>query len=192
VSGRRRRTRACGLLDLLVGLALGLLVLGGLVAAVAAGARLVVVAAVRAEVEDTAHLALEALTFDVRRAGWDPTRSGLVPVTDARADGVATVADLDGDGLVDATSEETAALRCGAARLSRTIGRQSMPLADGVAACRFGRVDGAGDVVDLPTGGLADAERAAIRAVALELTVTSPLLGAATSRRALLALRAVP
>ena len=51
---------------------IALLVLGACVGALAASARLVAAVGGRAEVEDTAQLAVEAFRFDVRRAGFDP------------------------------------------------------------------------------------------------------------------------
>ncbi len=131
---RRRHARATSLVELLVGTALALVVLSALTAAVGTGARLLLACGARGEAEDTAQLALEALTFDVRRAGWDPAASGLVAVREADVDRLVLTADLDGDGAVDDTSEETTAYVClaSARRLSRLVGRQSMPLADGV------------------------------------------------------------
>jgi len=83
---RRRHARATSLVELLVGTALALVVLSALTAAVGTGARLLLACGARGEAEDTAQLALEALTFDVRRAGWDPAASGLVAVR--KADGL--------------------------------------------------------------------------------------------------------
>src|SRR5439155_20652412 len=109
---RRRHARATSLVELLVGTALALVVLSALTAAVGTGARLLLACGARGEAEDTAQLALEALTFDVRRAGWDPAASGLVAVREADADRLVLAADLDGDGAVDDASEETAAYVC--------------------------------------------------------------------------------
>ena len=183
--------RGIGIVELLVGTLLALLVLGALTAAVAVGARLVVAGGARGEAEDTAQLAVEAFTFDGRRAGYDPSAAGNEAIVQARPDGVTFGADLDGDGVVDATSEEQTAYACSAAnqRLSRIIGRQSLPLADGVTACALRFFDTTGTAMAVPAAGLGTADRARIRAVALDLTLVPTALHGATARTVLVALR---
>src|SRR5207247_177503 len=80
-------------------------------------------------------------------------------VREADADRLVLAADLDGDGAVDDASEETAAYVClaSARRLSRLVGRQSMPLADGVTGCGFRYLDREGAPMAIPPGGLAAA-----------------------------------
>ena len=189
-----RGTRGTGLLELLVGAALGLAALAGLTAAVGAGARVLARASARFEAEDTAQLALESLTFDARRAGYDPTAAGIVPVTEATAERVALAADLDGDGAVDSSSEEATAYVCNAVaeRLSRITGRQSLPLADRVRTCAFRYLDAAGAPIAIPAAGLDAAARARIRAVALDLVLRPTRLRGETARTALVALRTEP
>jgi len=183
--------RGIGIVELLVGTLLALLVLGALTAAVAVGARLVVAGGARGEAEDTAQLAVEAFTFDGRRAGYDPSAAGIEAIVQARPDGVTFGADLDGDGVVDATSEEQTAYACSAAnqRLSRIIGRQSLPLADGVTACALRFFDTTSTAMAVPAAGLGTADRARIRAVALDLTLVPTALHGATARTVLVALR---
>ena len=188
------RARGTGLVELLVGAALALLVLSALTAAVATGARLLVACGARGEAEDTAQLALEALGFDVRRAGWDPAASGLAAVREAGADRLVLAADLDGDGAIDDTSEEITAYRCDASarRLSRVVGRQSMPLADGVTGCAFHYLDRDGAAMPIPTGGLDAAARARIGAVGLDFVLVPSGLRGRSERRLLIALRTAP
>ena len=183
-----------GIVELLVGTALGLVVLGMLTATVASGARLLISSGARGEAEDTAQLAVEAFTFDARRAGWDPAAAGVPAITDAQAGRVAFSADLDGDGVVDPASEETAAYVCapGPPRLSRIIGRQSLPLADGLTGCALRYVDAAGMLIPIPPGGLGVAARATIRAVALDLVLLPSGLRGRTERTVLVALRSAP
>jgi Tfp pilus assembly protein PilW len=187
----RQRARGVVLMELLVGAALGLVVLSMLTATVAVGARVLVASGARGEAEDTAQLAVEAFLFDARRAGWDPAAAGVAPVTDAQAARVAFAADLDGDGAVDPASEETVGYVCapGAGRLSRVVGRQSLPLADGVTACAFRYLDAAGAPVAMPPGGLDAASRAAVRAVALDLALVPTGLHGAVERTVVVALR---
>ncbi len=189
-----RAVRGATLLDLLVGTALGMAVLSALTAAVVVGARLLTTAGARGEGEDNVQLAVEALAFDVRRAGYDPRSTGVEALTEARADRLALAADLDGDGAVDATSEETTAWVCSPAllRLSRIIGRQSLPLADGVGGCGFRYLDASGATLPVPTAGLAAADRLRVRALALDVTLRPPGLATDTTRSALIALRSRP
>ena len=187
----RKRSQGTSIVELLVGTLLGLLVLAALTAAVAVGGRLVAAAGARGEAEDTAQLAVEAFTFDARRAGYDPSSAGIEPVVQALADTVTFGADLDGDGVVDGTSEEQTAYACSTAnqRLSRLVGRQSLPLADGVRTCGFRYVDGGGATLAVPAAGLGAADRALIRALALDLTLVPAALRGPTSRTILIALR---
>ena len=187
----RKRSQGTSLVELLVGTLLGLLVLAALTAAVAVGGRLVAAAGARGEAEDTAQLAVEAFTFDARRAGYDPSAAGVEAVVQARPDGVTLGADLDSDGVVDTTSEEQTAYACSAAnqRLSRIIGRQSLPLADGVSACGLRFFDATGAAMAVPAAGLGAADRGRIRALALDLTLIPTALHGATARTVLVALR---
>ncbi len=188
---RRHRARGNGLVEMLVGTALGMLVLTGLAGAIAGGARVLVVTAARGELEDIAHIAVESLTFDVRRAGFDPTAAGVPAVVEAYTDRVTLTADLDGDGAVDADSEETIGYVCASAtrRLSRVVGRQSMPVADGVTRCSFRYLDTTGTVLAVPTTGLATSDLARVRAIALDLAVAAPGLAMPTARAPLVGLR---
>ena len=187
----RRHAAGTALLDLLVGAMLGLAVLALLVPAVGSGARLLSAAGARGETEDATDLAIEALTFDVRRAGYDPQRIGVPALVEARADGFVVNADLDGDGAIDPSSEETVEYqwRSGARRLSRIVGRQSMPLGDGVTSCAFRYLDSDGIALGLPVAGLDEADRARVRAVAIDLTLVPPALIAPAARSATVALR---
>jgi Tfp pilus assembly protein PilW len=186
-----RRRSGFTLVELMVGLALGLLVVAVLVAATAAGTRLLARAAVRAEGEDTAQLGVEAFVFDVRRAGYDPTGAGVAPLvlaTDAR---LTIEADLDQDGAVDPSSEEHTTWVCdpSARKLSRVVGAQSLPLADGVAACALSYADGAGTPLPAGGAGLDAAARGRVRRIVLDLTLLPPGARAPTTRRVSVALR---
>jgi Tfp pilus assembly protein PilW len=185
-----RGRRGTGVVELLVAVAIALAVLGAAAGALGAGGRLLAACAIRGESEDTVQLALEALAFDVRRAGWDPARAGLVAIREATPDRLAVAADLDADGRLDAGSEESVTWVCDRAggRLSRIVGRQSMPLAEDVAACEFRYLDR--DGLDLAPGiGLDAAARARVRAVGLRLAVAPPGGRQPSARRALVALR---
>jgi hypothetical protein len=188
------RAAGIGVVELLVGTALGLVVLSLLTALVGVGGRLLLASGARGEVEDTVQIALEALLFDARRAGYDPGAAGIEPLTEARADRVTFQADLDANGAVDFTSEETTSHACppGTGRLSRIIGRQSLPLADGVTRCAFGYLGVDGAPLPLPPGGLDATGRAAVTAVTLDLTLAASGLHDPTDRRTVVALRRRP
>ena len=183
--------RGTTLVELLVGTALGLAVLGFLTAAVAVAGRMLVASGTRAESEDTAQLAMEALLFDLRRAGWDPVAAGHAALVEARGDGLALAADLDGDGAVAVDSEESVAWRCVLAsrRLSRLVGRQSLPLAEHVTGCAFRYLDADGGPVAAP---VTAANLPRVRAVELALRLEPPGLSHPTSRSLLAALRTTP
>jgi len=165
--------RGTTLVELLVGMAVGLLVLGACVAGVSSAARLVAAVGARAEAEDTAQLAVEAFRFDVRRAGYDPTAIGIGGLATAQSDQLTLHADLDADGVLDGTSEEVTRWVCGAnpPRLSRVIGAQSLPIAAPVARCGLRYLDGAGTELVPGATGLDAGERSRVRRVRLDLAV---------------------
>jgi Tfp pilus assembly protein PilW len=178
-------------LELVVASGLGLLGLGALVAAVAVAARVTTAIGARAEAEDTAQLAIEAFRFDVRRAGFDPAAVGVEPVTAALADQLALQADLDGDGTIDAGSEELTRWLCatGPPRLSRVIGAQSLPIAGPMTRCGLRYFDAGGIELAPGPGGLAPADRVRVRRVTLDLAVQPTGGGEPAARAADVALR---
>jgi len=188
----RRAQGGSGLVELLVGVALALVVLSAFTAAMGTGGRLLLTGSARGEAEDTAQLALEAFVFDARRAGYDPAAAGIASLAEAVVDRVTFSADLDGDGAVDPASEETTAHVCATGgRLSRIIGRQSLPLADGVTRCGFRYLDAAGAPIAVPAAGLDAAARARVRAVALDLALLPAALRGRAERGVMVALRGV-
>ena len=189
--GCRGATRGATLVELLVGTALAALVLGACVGAVAAAARLLGALGARAEVEDTAELAVEAFRFDVRRAGFDPAGAGIDPLQAAAADQLTLAADLDADGTVDVASEEVTRWVCAASpsRLSRIIGAQSLPIAAPLARCELRYLDDDGGEISAGTGALSAADRARVRRIVLDLAVETAQGGAPAARRAEIALR---
>jgi Tfp pilus assembly protein PilW len=188
---RRVVARGFTLVELTVGLALGLLVVAMLVAATAAGTRLLARAAVRAEGEDTAQLGIEAFVFDVRRAGYDPANAGVAALLLATDTRLTIAADLDRDGAVDPASEEQTTWVCDRVtrKLSRMVGAQSLPLADGVTACALSYLDGAGTTLPAAGAGLDAAARDRVRRVVLDLTLLPSGARAPTTRRVSVALR---
>jgi Tfp pilus assembly protein PilW len=186
--------RGTTLIELLTGMALGLLVLGACFGGVSTAARLVAAVGARAEAEDTAQLAVEAFRFDVRRTGYDPAAIGLEGLAEARPDQLTLHADLDGDGILDGSSEEVTRWVCatGPPRLSRIIGAQSLPIAAPVVRCGLRYLDGAG--VELTPGatGLDPVGRGRVRRVRLDIAVAPTGIDAAAERTADVALRGRP
>jgi hypothetical protein len=182
-------TRGAGLVEVVVATALGLLVLSVLTLVIGVGGRVLAACGARGEAEDTAQLAIEAFTFDARRAGFDPTAAGIDALAEARPDRIAFLADLDASGSVDTSSEESMAHVCVAGQLSRIIGRQSLPLADHVTRCAFHYFDRDGVEIVAPPAGLDAAGRRTVRAVALDLALRPARLRGESARTILVALR---
>jgi Tfp pilus assembly protein PilW len=191
---RRLRDRGTTLLELLVALGLGLALTLTAVAASAGALRLVARTAVRLEADDIVQLAVEAFLFDVRRAGFDPRATGVEAVAEATPARVVLQADLDGDGLVDAGSEEVTAYACDLAgrRLSRVLGAQSLPLANDVVGCALAYADDAGTTIPAPASGLDAATRRRVRLVTLDVALRPAGVLAASARRTSIALRVLP
>jgi Tfp pilus assembly protein PilW len=190
-SPARRPPRGVTLIELVVGMGISLLALGACVGALAASARLVAALGARAEVEDTAQLAAEAFRFDVRRAGFDPTASGVEGLAAALPDQLTLQADLEADGALDAGSEEVTRWLCATAppRLSRVIGAQSLPVAAPVSRCGIRYFDASGGELLPGTGGLDAPGRARVRRIVLDFAVDPAIGGAPASRIVEVALR---
>jgi hypothetical protein len=172
----RPHTRGTSLVEVLVGVGLGLGLAAGVAPMLAASGRLVTRAEDRLEREDGAAVALESLLFDLRRAGWDPFGAGVGDVVLAGPDRLTLDADLDGDGLVDPRSEEHTTHACDRRghRLLRIVGAQSMSLLEDVVACGFRYVDRDGRPLVPGAAMLDEGERAALRAIVLDLSVRAP------------------
>lgn len=160
------------LVELIVGTALGLLVMLGLTSllsvTLAARAR----AADRCEATTALAGAIDQITRDVRLAGFDPEARGVTALAGASATSIVIAADLDGNGSIDTASEEQVGYRLsgsGGDTLQRTVGRQSLPLLSelAVGGFRLRYLDGDGAELD---PGAPDA-LAGVRAVTVELAL---------------------
>jgi type II secretory pathway component PulJ len=127
------------LLELLIGMVLGLGVLAAMSALLGASLQSWRRADAGAEAREALADALDQLDRDVRLAGYDPTGSGLAGIVDASAQSLEVEADLDGNGMVDADSEEHVTYRCArdCETLERVVGRQVMPLVSGLEPGMF-------------------------------------------------------
>ena len=160
------------LVELIVGTALGLLVMLGLTSLLA------VTLAARARAVDRGAAvtalagAVDQIVRDVRLAGFDPETRGVSALAGASATSIVIDADLDGSGSVDTASEEQVGYRLSGAgndTLQRTVGRQALPLLSALAAggFRLRYLDGNGAELDPATPGAL----AAVRAVTVELAL---------------------
>ena len=95
---------------------------------------------------------VDQLVRDVRIAGYDPTGAGIAALTLAGADRLELQADLDGNGAIDASSEERIGYRVAPSSrsLQRIVGSQSLPILSDVAAdgLRLSYFDAAGAALD--------------------------------------------
>jgi type II secretory pathway component PulJ len=182
------RERGTTLVELVVGAGLAASVLVAPVVGLATQATLYRRLEARAAAAQTVRLVLEVVSRDVRRAGFDPQRSGLAPILSADTVTIVVQSDDDGDGTVDTRSEETTAyaFRPDTGVLYRTVGRQTMPLAEGLTATGFALVyvDRAGRPID-GTGGVSGLDLPRIRRVGIAVAAGNddrgaPLAEAAT------------
>ncbi len=167
------RRRGVTVVETLVALAVAGLLLTGLVRAMTSHVRLHHRLEAQTVATQTLRLVLEVLSRDLRRAGFDPRRTGLQPLALASSRALALQADDDGDGLIDLRSDEIVAYEFDPATgvLRRTVGRQAMPLAD-LAANGFALAffDGAGAPL-ATTSPLDDVARARVERVRVTAAV---------------------
>jgi hypothetical protein len=101
--------------------------------------------AARVEAQQFARAALERMARELREAGYDPTGAGLAAVVVAEPERVVFQRDLNGNGVVDPTSERvTFVLRPGERILRREAGGGAQPLAEGIQRFRLDYFDRAG------------------------------------------------
>jgi len=161
------------LMEVLVGLVVGLGALAALTALVAgsltAGAR----AGAGAEAVAAIAGAVDQIVRDVRVAGYDPRESGLDGLSALAPASLVLQADLDADGTIDGSSEERITYRPSVAtgNLLRIVGTQSMPLLSDLTpgGFRLRYFDATGGELDPTTPAAADA----IREITVDLQTRS-------------------
>lgn len=170
----RANTAGMTLIELLIGMVLGLVGAAAMTALVRVGAAAWTRAGADAEVTIEVADAVDQLTRDVRLAGYDPTAAGIAGLTLTASDRLELTADLDGNGAIDASSEERIGYRVTAATrsLQRVVGAQSLPILADVATggFRLSYFDAAGTALD-PNDA---ATRTAARLVTVDVTTTPP------------------
>lgn len=151
--GNRKRPKTSAaigmtLVELLVSIVLGGVVGVPFVNALAVHTRALERIDARVMKTETLRVVVDVFGRDVRQAGFDPTGHRLAAIVSADATSIAMQADSDGDGIIDARSDERIAYVFHPTRgvVSRIVGHQSMPLADGFPpdGVRFRFFDGVG------------------------------------------------
>lgn len=133
---------------------------------------------VRAEAQETAHLALSLLGRDLRLAGFTPAAAPLVGLARAESAHVALRADLNGDGDVDDAGERVSwQENASRGTLARASGAGSpQPVVDHLApgSLRFIYFDAAGAALDPGDDGLSADERQRVRRVDVAFEIAVP------------------
>ena len=168
------------LVEVTIGTAVGLGVVAAMSALLAVSLQSWRRADVAADVREALVDALDQLARDVRLAGYDPTRGGIAGILAASAQSIEIEADLDGNGTVDADSEEHVTYRCArdCETLERIVGRQVLPLVSGLAAGSF-RLryfdERGGEVVPVDAATRAAIRRITVRATTRDAPGLTPL-----------------
>jgi type II secretory pathway component PulJ len=128
------------LTDLLVYIAVAGVLLTGTVVLLQQGQHAYALGAARVEVQQNARLALQRLAAEIRAAGFAPGGSSFGAITEAEPTRLTIQSDLDGDGVIAATSERVTYLLRGTT-LRRDAGGGAQPVLHGVAELRFTYLD---------------------------------------------------
>jgi type II secretory pathway component PulJ len=137
--------RGLTLVELVVAAGVTGLLMAGLLTVLQAGMRSYTWGATRVEAQQFARAALERMARELREAGYDPTGAGVAAVVVAEPGRVVFQRDLNGNGVVDPTSERvTFLLRTGERILRREAGAGAQPLAEGIQRFRLQYFDRAG------------------------------------------------
>ena len=119
--------------DLLVSTAVAGLVLAAMLGILRSGLSAYGWGAARVSAQQGARIAVERMARELREAGYDPRGAGIAAIVVAEPARVTFQRDLDGDGLVDPTSERvTLLLRPGESVLRRDAGGGAQPLVNDV------------------------------------------------------------
>jgi type II secretory pathway component PulJ len=146
-----RRTDGTTLAELLVSLAMLAVVLAGVVSVLHSALKTYGWGSGRVESQQSARLALERMTTEIREAGYDPRGAGIQPIIAAQPTLVTFQRDLNGNGIVDATRERvTFVLRPRESVLRRDAGGGAQPIINGVRRLELSYFDRAGQPVTDP------------------------------------------
>lgn len=160
------------LVELLIGMLLGLVSAAAMTGLVRGGVAAWERAGAESERARETAAAIDQWTRDVRIAGYDPTEADIGGLTLTASDRLELTADLDGDGAIDASSEERVGYRVAPASrsLQRVVGEQTMPILTGVDTFTLAYLDADGAPLDPDD----PATAAATRLVTVAVTTTTP------------------
>lgn len=140
------------LVELLIGMVLGLVGVAAMTVVLRVGRAAWERAGAGAEVAAEVAGAIDQVTRDLRQAGYDPTGAGVAGLTVVASDRIELTADLDGNGAIDPDSEERVGYRVttSSGSLQRVVGRQTLPILSDVASggFRLGYLDADGGALD--------------------------------------------
>jgi len=146
-----RRTDGMTLAELLVSLAMLAFVLAAVFSVLHSALKTYGWGSARVESQQSARLALERMTTELREAGYDPRGAGIQPIVTAQPTLVTFQRDLNGNGIVDATRERvTFVLRPRESVLRRDAGGGAQPIINGVRRFALSYFDRAGRPVSDP------------------------------------------
>ncbi len=144
-----KKTDGFSIVEMLMAVAIGLIVLAGLVVTFVSQKKAYDVQAQVAEMHQGARAALDMISRDVAGAGYDPTNYGLEAVPVAQAHKVQLRADLNGDGDTDDDFEDVTYELAGTV-INRTSGGSTVAFAENVAALNFLYYDADGNTTTDP------------------------------------------
>ena len=159
----RNGSQGFALSELLVALALVGMVLATLAGLLQYGQQAYLTGAAQVEAQQSARVAMERLTRELRGAGLDPRGARFPALVNPRPTGLTIQNDLNGDGVI-AGNRETITYSLTGRTLRRNAGGGAQPLIEGVESLVFTYLDGNGNVARTP---------GEIRTVVIVLTVGS-------------------
>jgi len=156
------------LVELLVTLAVSSIVLAAVVSLFTSLSKSYTKENVTADVQQVARAGVDFMAQSIRMAGLDPNQSGDFGITDAEANRITFLADLDLNGSLAGTGETIIYFLAGD-ELQSNLGAVS--LVENVIDLTFTYLAADGSILAAP---VAAADLAAIRTVQIELTVEEP------------------
>jgi type II secretory pathway component PulJ len=131
--GERRAQAGHSLVEVLVAAAIMTLLMAATLSLLQSGLAAWGWGSGRVEAQQAIRAALERMARELREAGYDPTSAGIEAVVVAEPTRVVFQRDLNGNGLIDPTSERvTYLLRAGETTLRRDAGGGAQPIAEGI------------------------------------------------------------
>ena len=183
--GARGGRPGFALVELLTATLIGGLALGAAIALLQAHGAIARRSQAAIETAGAAGWAQSITARDLELAGADPMRVGIAALLHGASDRVVLQMDRNGDGAIDEASAERVTLSWGPSpggggRLVRSLGGQSMAIADGIppGGLRFRYFDAEGsELVPRGTASLGARELEAVCHIALELTFVARFAG---------------